>query len=54
MKRRNPATNKRVLARLLAEDLRNVEGAHCNCDDTPTVEITGGGSDITNTGPDGD
>ena len=57
MKKENRAkvSNGRVLARLLAEDLRHISGA-CECpkQDVPTVEITGGGTDLTNTGPDGD
>ena len=55
MKKRSVGMKNRVLARLLAEDLRDVQGAVCECEeDTATVEITGGGTDLTNTGPDGD
>lgn len=45
---------KRVLARLLAEDLELAHGGDGG--DAPTVEITQGlaGRDVTNTGPDGD
>jgi len=45
----------RVLARVLADDLRVVSGA-CDCAPSRTVETydTNGQWDITNTGPDGD
>lgn len=46
----------RVLARVLAEDLRNIigGGGRDDSDPTTTPEITGGGTDVTNLGPDGD
>lgn len=58
MKRKKTAIQsspERVLARVLAEDLRNVGAGGCTCPDEPaTPTITGGGSDITNIGGDGD
>lgn len=56
MKKKKSGTTerKRVLARVLAEELRLVQGG-CRCGGTgATVEVTGGGGDITNVGGDGD
>ena len=50
-----PTERKRVLARVLAEELCLVQGGGCGCGGTgATIEITGGGGDVTNIGGDGD
>lgn len=56
----HPQERPRILARMLAEDLRDVYGGDCGCPnpDPKTLEETGKRGqddwDLTNTGPDGD
>lgn len=48
------ATQERVLARVLAEDLRRINGGNTNDPPAKTVEVTNNNTDITNVGGDGD
>lgn len=44
----------RVLARVLAEDLRNIQGSGCTCDPPSATPTVTDNRDITNVGGDGD